>query len=162
MDNSNPLRLIKVGFWLGIGFIVPTIVVYIIGTMVVYLAITPLFHSNTAEAKTEQSNYAEPSFPDFDKTDQVRILEYREVKNGDQLLILGKIQNQGAKPVSSIHLEVELFDASKQLVYECSDYVSRKLKQGDVENFQVKCGCGNQPAPAYQSLTVRVVQASSF
>jgi hypothetical protein len=35
----------------------------------------------------------------------VKVLEYRETKNGDQLLVLGKVKNQGTTPVSSIEIE---------------------------------------------------------
>jgi hypothetical protein len=162
MENYNTWKLIKAGFWLGIGFIVPTIIVYIIGTILIDGVLTPMFYATASKDKYEQVKTFEETVGDYDKTDQVKVLEYREAKNGDQLLILGKVENQGTTPVSSIEIEAELFDGSKKLVYECSEHISKRLNQGETENFQIKCGCGNQPVPEHESVTVRVVNASNF
>ena len=97
-----------------------------------------------------------------DKTSDIEILEYRETKHGDQLLILGEVKNIGTKTVSSIQLEAELFDSQKKFVFECSEYLSRRLKAGEIEHFQIKCGCRGKGVPDYESLSVRVVSASRY
>lgn len=158
MEALNPWKLIKAGFWVGIGFIVPSIVVYILGTSVVY-SIPSLWQPSAAEGAMEA---AQASLPDSDKSSQVKIAHVREVKNGQQLLILGQVENMGTPPVGSIRVEAELLDGNKQMVFECSEYISRKLKTGEKENFQIKCGCNNQPVPQYATVSVRVVSAHDF
>jgi hypothetical protein len=97
-----------------------------------------------------------------DKSQQIEILKFREKINGEQLLILGVIENTSNSSVSSIRLEAELLDGQKQMVYECSEYISKKLKAGEKENFQIRCSCGNRPTPKYSSVSLRVVGASSY
>jgi hypothetical protein len=99
---------------------------------------------------------------DSDKSNQVKITQFRESKNGKQLLILGTVENSGETSVSSVRIEAELLDGNKQMVFECSEYISKKLKKGDKENFQIKCGCGDTPAPAHKSISLRVVNATSY
>jgi hypothetical protein len=64
-----------------------------------------MFHATASKDKYEQGKTFEETVGDYDKTDQVKVLEYRETKNGDQLLVLGKVKNQGTTPVSSIEIE---------------------------------------------------------
>lgn len=158
METLGPWKLIKAGFWVGIGFVVPSIGVYILGTYLVY-SMPALWQSTAMESGMES---VEQYIDQSDKTVQVKIVEFHESKRGEQLLILGVIENTGASNVSSIQLEAELLDDNKQMVYECSEYISNKLKGGEKENFQIKCGCGNQPVPAYSSVSLRVVGASNY
>ncbi len=165
MNDWAIWRLIKAGFWLGIGFIIPSLIVYAIGTAMI-VGITPqMFEATMMEEMGEEfeANDAMSEFKSqFDKTTQVEILERYESKIGEQLLILGKIKNIGNDDVDSIQLEAELFDSEGKFVYECSEYISKRLKSEEVENFQIKCGCQGQATPAYSSLKVRVVSASSY
>ncbi len=154
METLKPTRLIKSGFWTGIGFVIPLIGTYILGTYLIYAM---PFLWNTADLG-EVENFLDES----DRTDQIRIINFRESKNGDQLLILGVIENTGDTPLGSIRLEAELLNDKQQLVYECSEYISQKLKPHEQENFQVRCGCGSQITPPYDSLTLRVVSASTY
>jgi hypothetical protein len=158
MENFSPWKLIKTGFWIGLGFIVPSIGVYILGTYLVY-SMPSLWQSN-AMASTQAM--ADEFLSVTDKLDQVKITEFREVSNGKQLLILGTVESTGETSVGSIRVEAELLDDKKQMVFECSEYIAKKLKKGEQENFQIKCGCGDQPAPVHQSVSVRVVDANSF
>ncbi|MET0089930.1 MAG: FxLYD domain-containing protein [Candidatus Thiodiazotropha sp.] len=154
METLKPGKLIKNGFWTGIGFLIPLIGAYILGTYLIY-AMPFLWNSSNID---EIENYLDES----DKTDQIRIVSFRESMNADQLLILGVIENAGDTPLGSIRLEAELLDDKQQLVYECSEYISKKLKPQQKENFQVRCGCGSQVTPPYESLTLRVVGASMY
>jgi hypothetical protein len=158
MESSGPWKLIKAGFWIGIGFIVPSIGVYILGTYLIYSM--PSFWQSAAMEDGKET--MEQFMSNSDKTNQIKITQFREVKNGKQLLILGTVENTGESSVGSIRVEAELLDGDKQMVFECSEYMSKKLKQGETENFQIKCGCGDQPAPDHKSITVRVVQANSY
>lgn len=163
MDTQNPWQLIKAGFWLGIGFIVPTIIVYLIGMLVVF-AVPSLMSSSQFDDDivADAKETVDKMVAEHDKTNQIRIVNYREVKNGNQVFILGSVENTGADTVGSIQLEAELLDDAKQMVFECSQYISKKLKQGETENFQIKCGCGHERIPEHKSVNVRVVSASNF
>lgn len=158
MESLSPWKLIKAGFWVGIGFIVPSIGVYILGTYLVY-SMPSLWQSNAMESGND---VAEKFMSDSDKSGQVKIAQFREVKNGKQLLILGTVENTGESPAGSIRVEAELLDGDRQMIFECSEYISKKLKKGEQENFQIKCGCGDQPVPEHRSVSVRVVGANSF
>jgi hypothetical protein len=158
MESMGPWKMIKSGFWLGIGFILPMIGFYILIIVLAY-SMSSLWRTTGMKSSNETM---ERYMSDSDKTNQVRIIQFREVKNGKQLLILGTIENTGETPVGSIQIEAELLDSSRQMVFECSEYISKKLKKGENENFQVKCGCGDQPLPEHKSVSVRVVQASNY
>jgi hypothetical protein len=158
MESLGPWKLIKAGFWVGIGFIAPSIGVYIFGTYLIY-SMPAIWQSAAMESGMESvTQYMDET----DKTGLVNILQYHESKNGEQLLILGVIENTGSSSVGSIRLEAELLDDEQQMVYECSEYISKKLKAGEKENFQITCGCGSQPIPEHKSVSLRVVSASSY
>ena len=155
MENLGKWKLIKIGFLLGIGFIIPQIVTMYAGTAGMAWMLPKMMESS-AEDSVESFSAM------YDKAGQIEIDEYRESKNGNQLLILGTITNAGEDQVSSVQLEAELKDAEGKMVYECSEYISRDMKSGDKENFQIKCGCGKNPVPDYASVDVRVVKASVY
>lgn len=152
MESTSSWKMIKTGFWLGIGLIIPLIGVYILGTISL-VSMSSLWSSKKTIERFASEN---------DKKDQVKINQFREVKNGKQLLILGTVENTGETSVGSIQIEAELLDGNNQMVFECSEYISKKLKKGEKENFQVKCGCGDQPLPKHKTANVRVVQASNY
>ncbi|MES9970742.1 MAG: FxLYD domain-containing protein [Candidatus Thiodiazotropha sp.] len=158
MESLNTWKLIKAGFWLGIGFIIPSILVYFIGTYLIYSSPFLWQSMETDDEMNPVAQYMEES----DRTTQIKILEFSETIHNEQLLILGVFENSGTSHVSSIRLEAELLDENKKMVYECSEYISRKLKGGEKENFQVKCGCSGQATPEYDSVSLRVVSASSY
>jgi hypothetical protein len=158
MEYLSSWKLIKAGFWIGIGFIIPSIVVYFIGTYLVYSS-PFLWQSSVMEEGMESvEQYIEES----DKISQIKILKYSEKTHNEQLIILGVIENVGSTNVSSIRLEAELLDDNKEMVYECSEYISKKIKGGEKENFQIKCGCSGQSVPKYTSVSLRVVGASNY
>jgi hypothetical protein len=99
---------------------------------------------------------------DTDKTRQVKITEFRESTDSNRLLVLGIVENAGETPVNSIRLEAELFDDSEKMVFECSEYIAKKLEKGERENFQISCGCGNQTVPEYSSISVRIISANNY
>ncbi|MCP4492640.1 MAG: hypothetical protein GY820_35830 [Gammaproteobacteria bacterium] len=159
MDNLGKWKLVKVGFWLGIGFIIPQLVVLYSGTALTMLAMPSMME---ASFESEDGSVMSSLTSNFDRAEQIKINNYREQKNGNQLLILGSIVNKGDKKASSIQLEAELTDEGGNFVYECSEYISNDLKPGDIENFQIKCGCGKNPVPEYANVNVRVISARGY
>ena len=159
MENWGKWKLIKVGFWLGIGFIIPSFIVIYSGTALTILAMPSMMQ---ASFESEDSDVTSSFTSNFDIADQIKIKSYREQKNGNQLLILGEIENIGDKKASSIQLEAELSNEKGDFVYECSEYINKDLKAEEIENFQIKCGCGDKPVPEYAEVSVRVVSASNY
>jgi hypothetical protein len=152
MEAWGIWKLIKTGFWFGIGFIVPLLVAVYLSNVITMMAMPSM-----AEAAFEQDFMSS-----MDKTDHITINEYKEKPVGDRLLILGVIENTGDQKVSSIQLEAELLNESGEFVYECSEYINRDLQPGDKENFQIRCGCNGQSIPEHSEVTVRVVSASNY
>ncbi|MES9831745.1 MAG: FxLYD domain-containing protein [Candidatus Thiodiazotropha sp. DIVDIV] len=148
MEDLGIWKTVKIGFWLGIGFIVPHLVAFYSGTMVTMFAIPSMMEENLLS--------------DFDKSEQIKVIEHREEMNGERLIILGSILNEGNETASSIQLEAELLNSDGQFVFECSSYIKKNIKPGEKENFQINCGCGDTYAPKHASLNIRVVSASSY
>ena len=159
MENWSKWKLVKVGFWLGIGFIIPQLVVLYSGTALTMLAMPSMIE---ASFDYDDGGVMSSITSDYDRSDQIEIQKYRDQKNGNQVLILGSIMNSGEKKASSIQLEAELKDKDGNFVFECSKYINKTLKPGDIENFQIKCGCGDNPVPEYTKVNVRVVSASGY
>ena len=159
MENWGKWKFMKAGFWLGIGFIIPLLVVLYSGTALTMLAMPFMIE---ASYESDAGGVISKLTSNFDRAGQIKIREFREQKNGNQLLILGSVVNSGDEKASSIQLEAELTDKDGKFVYECSEYINQDLKPGDIENFQIKCGCGENPVPEYAEVNVRVVSASSY
>jgi hypothetical protein len=149
MDSGNPWKLIKAGFWLSIGFIVPSITLYCLATFLIYRGMASW-------------SYEEVLTSDV-KSEQIIINEYKDVYTGNQVTITGSLTNTADAPANSIELEAEMYDAKGEFVYECSEYVSETVEAGETENFQIKCGgCSDKLIPEYDSVKVSVVGVSNF
>lgn len=164
MNDLGVWKTIKIGFWLGIGFIIPSMTVMYGGTALTFLFMPAMMEASfSSETDDPDDSMGIRSITSkFDRTSQIEIGDYRDTGKDGQLLILGTITNIGDKSIGSIQLEAELFNNDDKFVYECSEYISNKLKAGGTENFQIKCGCGSSPVPEYKSVKVRVVSANSF
>ncbi|MDH5633283.1 MAG: FxLYD domain-containing protein [Gammaproteobacteria bacterium] len=162
MNEWGKWQLIKAGFWLGIGFIVPSAAVLLATTVGSVWIMPTAMEASGWMGGEDATDMTEDFRSRYDKSDQVRIVSYRETRTGNRLLVLGEIENAGKGNVTSVHLEAELKDKNGKFVYECSDYINRKLASGDKENFQISCGCGSNPLPEYATVDVRVVSANSF
>ncbi|MCF6226191.1 MAG: hypothetical protein L3J22_07835 [Xanthomonadales bacterium] len=166
MENLGVWKTIKIGFWIGIGFIIPQMIVLYGGTVLTVLTMPSMMEASFVEGyeaiDSDISSFESNFDSNFDRTDQIEIKEYRVLKNGNQLLILGSVFNKGNKVTNSIQLEAELSDMDGKFVYECSEYISKKISPGESENFQIKCGCGKGQVPEYDSVNVRVMSASSY
>jgi hypothetical protein len=146
MDIHNPWKLVKAGFWLSIGFIVPSTVVYSLATL--GMASWSYEDAMTSDVKIEQ----------------IIINEYKDAYTGNQVMITGSLTNTSDATANSIELEAEMYDKNGEFVYECSEYISEAVEPGKTENFQIKCGsgCTDKLIPEYESVKVRVVGISNF
>jgi len=164
MNDMTPKQKITTGFWLGIGFIIPFVLASILG-LVLSFAATPFIMKKSFESAGEIYDEESSEIFDFSNDDlksQIKIVEFRESLIGNKLMILGVVTNHGPKEVGSINLQAELFDSEGKFVFECDEYISRKMKINDSENFQIRCGCGDDETPMYESLKLSVVSASNY
>ena len=152
MTGIGIWKTVKIGFWLGIGFIIPQLIVMYSGSVLTVLAMPSLMGTSVEDNVISK----------FYRSDQIKILEYREKMYGEQLFILGSLVNEGVEDARSIRLEAELTDKNGNFVFECSEYVNKTVKPSEKENFQTKCGCGDRATPDYASVSVRVVGASTY
>ena len=100
------------------------------------------------------------SVPGDFKTDLslVSYMSYRHKHNANQLVILGKIKNNGQIPWYNIEIQAELYN-NGEFVDECREYV-KILEPGMEENFKIVCGeCVGTALPDYNKLDVRIVGA---
>lgn len=158
MENMSRWKIIKFGFFLGIGFIIPQLFMVVGGTFVSALAIPPIMES------AFENEVLDPLLPSEDNGDllRVEILSHNKQYAGDRLLILGSIKNISESKASSIQLEAELLNEAGEFVYECTEYINKDLLPGDVENYQISCGCGDAIIPEHTDLSVRVVSVSNY
>ena len=156
IEHWGPWKLIKTGFWLGIGFIIPTILVDVV-TIASAWVVTPM----VMNADFEELDGESFSFGQADAS-KIEINSQREMMNGNQLLVLGEFTNRNEKAINTIELEADLFDEDGVFVYQCSEYISKKVEAGAIENYQIKCGCSKNGVPDYDTLKVNVVSASSY
>jgi hypothetical protein len=158
MENMGKWKIVKIGFWLGIGFSVPLLCIIFGGSIINTLLIPPIIESSYEEDWTDSysanSKGANP--------DRIKIATYKEQTYGNRLVILGVIENVSDMKASSIQLEAELINSAGEFVYECSEYISKVLQPGEKENFQINCGCGDTVIPDYNKTSLRVVSVSNY
>jgi hypothetical protein len=159
MENPN-WKLLKQGFVFGFGLIVPLSIGFILYSVFSYKfydlfssSVVPNIADNLYESYGSQETEAIKS---------IEVVEYRDVKDGDFVVVLGSIKNTSSKPIGSIKLEAEFYNDKGEFVHEESEYISKRLGQNEVENFAIKCGCANRKFPDYSKVTVRVVDAGAF
>jgi hypothetical protein len=164
MSEYGVWKTIKIGFWLGIGFIVPQMIVLYGGTVISILAMPAMMEmsmNGDVDASPEVFSAAGIT-SQMDSKDQIKIDSYEDKSTDGQLLVIGSLTNNGAESVSSIQLEAELFDGDANFVYECTEYVNNKVMPGESENFQIKCGCRDSALPEYSSIKIEVIRAHNF
>jgi hypothetical protein len=111
------------------------------------------------------SSDTNPEYAEWDKdySADVEVTTFRDTQLGNEVLILGTVKNNAKKTLSSIEIEAEFFDEKGQFVYETSTALKRsKLQPGQLENFQISCGCKDKPFPAYKRVKVSVVAAGLY
>jgi hypothetical protein len=155
MHKARPPRLMRVGFWIGVGLIVPLLVTQTLATFLM-LRGTDWLWPTSEDAEEMMGDIME------NISAQIKIDNYREIRKENQVLIVGQLTNTGESKVGSVNLEAELFNAAGEFVYECSEYISADLAAGQQENFQITCGCGKEILSEYKTLTVKVAEASAY
>jgi len=155
-NKLGPWKLIKSGFWLGIGFAIPMIIVDLVSIGSIWGV-----GSMVWESEFDEDGLLDYSLDDIDTT-QLTIKNQKETMNGEQLLIHGELLNDSDTTVNSVEIEAELFDAQGQFVYECSEHLSKSIASGATENIQIKCGCSKNGVPEYNSVKLQIISASSY
>ena len=159
IEKWGPWKLIKTGFWLGIGFIIPAILVDFASMASMWTIGSSVMESSFDEIIEDDEDILSMGQIDLST---IKIKSQKEVMNGKQLLILGEVVNESDETASTVEIEAELFDADGQFVYECSEYLSNGIEPGETENYQIKCGCNKNGVPEYSNIKVKVVRASSY
>ena len=168
MEKPGILQLIKYGFWLGIGFIIP-MTIYTFGSAYLAMFAMPMMMDSAIEnyeteyfesGSDSETSFSSFSFPDYDISDEIEIQGHRLREDGNRISILGSIVNNSQQQASSIQLEAEFTNETGEFVYECMDFISMTLNPGQTENFQINCGCGDVPLPDYSDYIVRVMHAT--
>lgn len=149
METWGKWQLIKGGFWLGIGFVVPLLAVLLLGSWGAALSFQAAMDSTLETGDTALE-------------ERIELKNYRAKQQGDRLLILGSVENTAQRKADLVELQAELFDEKGEFVYECSGSLDGGLGAGETENFQIRCGCEDSPVPQFSDLTLRVVSANSF
>lgn len=166
MENISIWKKITLGFWIGIGFLIPQFLLMFGGTALVSMLL-PSMMEESIEAYSEDLgdevwNSASTVFSDMDMTAVIELGSYTETRSGGHLHITGSVKNTGEKSVGSVEVQAELLDAEGNFVYECSEYISHSVAAGATENFLLKCGCSRETIPEYSKVELRVVGASPY
>ncbi len=87
------------------------------------------------------------------------IVEHSDKSNEEEIIILGKLKNNGDKTWRSLNVEAEFFYEGN-FVEECNTYIRRTFNPLEEENFKISCGgCKGYILPKYDEYTVRVKHA---
>lgn len=143
------------GFSLGLGLLIPMALAVMVGEAG-WSVISGFIYA---------SSDTNPEYAEWDKdySADVEVTTFRDTQLGNEVLILGTVKNNAKKTLSSIEIEAEFFDEKGQFVYETSTALKRsKLQPGQLENFQISCGCKDKPFPAYKRVKVSVVAAGLY
>jgi hypothetical protein len=107
---------------------------------------------------SQTSHIMEESTKAFSSAEGVKVLNHEKAVRGDEIVVIGKLKNEGQATARNFSIEVELFDKEKKFVDVCREsFYSTTIKPGEERNFKVTCGgCRNRPVPAHASYTVRV------
>jgi len=147
-------ELFRKGFILGLGMLIPLIVVFFISNVVNY-KISNFFY--------DPESYTNPyKSKEEDHIKSIQVESFNDTREGDFVMVIGKIKNTGKEKVSSIKLEAEFFNEKGEFVYEESEFINKALAPSEEENFIIKCGCTNHKFPEYSKVTVKVVGANSY
>lgn len=153
METLTIWQLVRAGFWIGVGFLVPSALLGFASMAWVGYALSSFDPTETLE---------EIASPDFDDTEGLELGRWRTAPHGKRLLILGSVRNTRDSEVGSVQVEAEFFDVDGAYVYECSEYIRGDLQPGATENYQITCGCRNASLPDHERIEVRIVSASTF
>ena len=110
---------------------------------------------------SQTSQIMEETTKSFTSSEGLKLLSHEETTRGDEVVVLGRLKNEGSSTARNFAIEVELFDKDKKFVDSCREsFYSSSIKPGEERNFKVSCaGCRTRPVPAHASYTVRIVSS---
>ena len=110
-------------------------------------------------AAEESAVMAEEMMEEFRSVDEIKILTHEKLIRGDDVVVLGRIKNEGKTTKSNYALEVELFDKDGKFVELCRESYFGSIRPGEERNFKVTCGgCQQKPVPEHASYKIRITE----
>ena len=147
-EQLSITQLIRIGFFVGIGFSVPL-------TICTYF---PFFFLEDFVAF-----YLGEDFEDYAEFSSESGLEARIEKmnkEDDGWVFLGILENNGSDEWESVTIQVEVFDEKGDFVDEVDAYVEGAITPGSVHNFKVAMySCGGDAQINFADFTVAVTSA---
>jgi hypothetical protein len=127
---------------------------------VVAIAAAALFWIPWGKAAAEQSDVAFQEFTAPGRSvEDLKVVTQSKVRRGDDVIVLGRIKNDGKTTATSYALEVELFDQGGQFVDLCRESYFGGIKAGEERHFKVSCGgCSDKPVPEHATYKIRVTE----
>lgn len=93
------------------------------------------------------------------------ILEsHRDEKDGDRVVVLGKVKNEGDFRWSGLDFKIEFFDSKDTYIDECLTNIPIDLHPGTEENFKVVCmasGTVEQNGPSKYSKNISTIEKNT-
>jgi hypothetical protein len=152
----SPVRLVKTGFWLGLGFSLPLIAAQLAANGFEHA----IFHV-TLKEKMQEAIRGAATATGSALVDNVRVISHSQSREEDVAIFRGSVENVGEETFGAFTLEVEFFDDQKRFLTECQEIMSVRLKPKQHENFEFRCR--NISADVqYSSTQLRVVSVSMF
>lgn len=170
----NMIENIKKGFFIGIGLLIPLLVLEVAVTYASFAFMANGFEDivedlegfEDFETDTDDDSSAsyEDALADINRSfeQDVKITSFETLKQGTQVLVRGQIKNNADIALNSIKLEAELFDKDDKFVYECSEYINSKQEPKAELNFMIRCGCSSNGVPEFDTVKVSVTDARSY
>jgi hypothetical protein len=110
-------------------------------------------------AAEESTAMADEMMEEFRSVDGIKILTHEKLVRGDDVVVLGRIKNEGKTTKSNYALEVELFDKNDKFVELCRESYFGSIRPGEERNFKVTCGgCQQKPVPEHASYKIRITE----
>jgi hypothetical protein len=90
---------------------------------------------------------------------KVVILEHEKVVRGDDVIVLGKLKNEGPQTARSFAIQVELYDTKGRFVDMFRESYYGTLKVGEERHFRVASGsCRRHPFAEHATYKVVVLE----
>jgi hypothetical protein len=86
------------------------------------------------------------------------LVEHEKQLRGDDLVIIGRLKNEGNEAARSYSIQIELFDAKGKLVdvFRESSYAS--VPPGELRSFRVSSGsCRSRPIPPHDTYKATIL-----
>lgn len=89
---------------------------------------------------------------------EIALIEHEKHVRGDDIVVIGRVKNEGAETARSFYIQVELFDAQGKLVDVFRESHYGGVPAGETRSFRVSSGaCRSRPVPQHESYKVTVL-----